>query len=453
MNRLHVKLFAAFLAVILVAVVITVLYVKEGAEQEIEKYSERTERLNMLRMEHWLLGYYSHGEGWDEIGVYIEEMEVLSGQRVILTDEYGVVIADSYGELAGDYFESGQWPSRPLVQPRLGELIGMLHLSPEPTIQTEFARELTQSINKSLLIGSMISVGMALVLTLILSRAIAAPVKELSYSAQRIGRGDFSGEVRIHDKGEFGQLADAFNRMSQDLAKASRARKNLVADIAHELRTPLTNIRGYTEAIQDNVVDIKTALPLIEEESMLLAKLIEDLQELALAEAGGLKLDIRRIDAVQTMKQLILRFENLAQKKGVILKGELPDTPMFVQADENRIGQMVQNLLTNAITHTPAGKEVSIALQYTDKYLQLSVTDEGSGIEPEKIGQVFERFYRTDPSRTRATGGTGLGLTITKYLTQAQGGEITAESMKGKGSRFTIWLPAAVQQEDREEPL
>ncbi len=445
MSRLQVKLFAAFLCVILTSVGISVIYVKQGAEQEIVVYEERTERLYMLRMEHWLLGYYAHGGGWDDISIYIEEMEVLSGQRVILTDPEGLVMADSQGELHEQYFEPEDWPSRPLMQHRGEGMLGILYISPEPTIETELTRELAASINYSLYIGSLISMGIALLLTVILSRAIASPVKELAESALRVGKGDFSYQVRVADKGEFGELAQAFNRMSRDLARSSLLRRHLAADIAHELRTPLTNIRGYIEAMKDNLVDTQSGIDLVEEESAQLSRLVDDLQELGLAEAGVLKLNFQEVQAVPEIRKAVNHYKSQAMRKGVSLETDLNKQDITIRVDVGRMNQMLKNLISNALTHTVEGESITVRAERIDNSLMISVADTGTGMSPEELSHVFDRFYRADPSRTRTTGGSGLGLTITKYLAEAHGGGITAESVLGKGTTFTITLPLAQQ--------
>lgn len=442
MRRLQVKIFAAFLCVILLTMVINAAYVRRGTQQEIVTYEERTIQLNMLRMEHWLMGYYAHGEGWDELAVYIQEMEVLSGQRVILTDEFGIVIADSYGEMMNEYFDQYEWPSRYLINPRDREMLGILYLSPEPTIEAEFTRELEESISYALLIGSLIAMGVAVLLTIVLSRAISAPVRVLSESALQIGKGDFSRQVKVKDKGELGELADAFNRMSRDLAQASQQRKNFVADIAHELRTPLTNIKGYLEAMHDNVVEPQSAMQLVEEESDLLSQLVDDLQELALAEAGVLKLSFQRIDVQQIIQQMIKRYQSQIERKQLQLS-QLTKQPVYIHADQTRIQQVLQNLLNNAIIHTPEGGSIQISAKKLQSHVEITVTDTGAGMNNEQLSYIFERFYRADPSRARATGGTGLGLTISKSLVEAHKGTISAESIPGKGSSFTVVLPSA----------
>lgn len=440
MRTLKIKLLSAFMGVIIVTVGTVALYVRQSTEQEIVVYEERTEQLYLIRMEHWLLGYYAHGGGWDDITIYLEEMEVLSGQRVVLTDPDRIVIADSHGELEGDPF-TDEWPHRELIRHRDRMLLGILFISPEPSIEAELTRELAASIQYYLIIGSAAAIAVALLLTIIISRAIASPAEVLAEAAQRIGKGDFSGRVKVRDRGEFGELAEAFNRMSSDLEQTQRIRRDLTADIAHELRSPLTNIRGYLEAIADNLIPSSEAIPLLEEETSLLAHLIEDLQVLALAETGALELKLSDVDVAEVTKLAVKRIEPLAQEKGIQLHSDIPDDIPLVQADSKRLTQILNNLLSNALIHTEDGGSIGVVVKIREGLISISVTDTGIGIPEEEIPRVFDRFYRVDRSRSRRTGGTGLGLTIAKHLVEVHGGSIQAESSLGEGSTFSFTIP------------
>jgi two-component system sensor histidine kinase BaeS len=230
--------------------------------------------------------------------------------------------------------------------------------------------------------------------------------------------------------------------MAGDLERAERLRRNLVADTAHELRTPLSNIQGYLEAIRDGVVQPDTAtINSIHEEVILLSRLIDDLQELALAEAGKLNM-VRQAENISTIiNQAVAAMQPRASAKGVSLLTDLPDGLPLCDIDSHRISQVLRNLMDNAVVHTPEGGTVTVAARHQDKWIEVSVTDTGEGIPAEDLPNIFERFYRVDQSRARATGGHGLGLTIAKRLVEAHGGKIDVQSELGKGSRFTFTLP------------
>jgi signal transduction histidine kinase len=230
--------------------------------------------------------------------------------------------------------------------------------------------------------------------------------------------------------------------MSDDLERAEKLRRNLVADTAHELRTPLSNIRGYLEAIRDDVVkpDTKT-INLLYEEVTLLTRLVEDLQDLALAEANQLKL-VRQPENIKgILEQAVSAAGAQALSKGVSLLASFGSGLPLCDIDAQRIKQVLHNLLDNAIVHTPPAGTVTVDATDQGAWVEISVTDTGEGIPAEDLPNIFERFYRVDKSRSRSTGGHGLGLTIARRLVEAHGGIINAQSEPGKGARFSFTIP------------
>jgi signal transduction histidine kinase len=216
----------------------------------------------------------------------------------------------------------------------------------------------------------------------------------------------------------------------------------MVSDVAHELRTPLTNIRCQIESLQDGLVTAdRAALDSLHDETMLLSRLVEDLQELSLAEAGGIRLDLTRVsvdDAVRSAAGAIAPRAREANVRLVIEPGEAPEA----RADPNRVAQVLRILLDNAVAHTPSGGEIRVRTLAAEG-VRVEVSDTGAGIPREHLPHIFERFYRADPSRARETGGAGLGLAIARQLAQAQGGSISVESDPGRGTTFTVTLPRA----------
>jgi signal transduction histidine kinase len=232
--------------------------------------------------------------------------------------------------------------------------------------------------------------------------------------------------------------------MAADLQHAEQLRRNLVADVAHELRTPLSNIKGYLEAIRDRVMKPSRAtIRSLNEEVALLSRLVDELQELSLAEAGELKLVYQAEDITMLLKQAAASWQPKVAAKEISLSLDLPDNLPEVNIDWQRISQVVHNFLENAATHTPKGGSISVAAGAQDSWVEVRVSDTGEGIPPEDLPNIFERFYRVDRSRARATGGSGLGLTIAKRLVEAHGGKIAVESQLGKGSSFSFTVPIA----------
>jgi len=285
---------------------------------------------------------------------------------------------------------------------------------------------------------------LALLLTLALSNHILKPVRELTRIANRMEKGDLSQRIRIRTKDEMGMLAHAFNTMADSLARSEQLRRNLVSDVAHELRTPLTNVRGYLEALKDGVIDpTGEMIASLYEESLLLSRLVVDLQELSLAEAGQLHLVRRPLALEEVIVKAVSSLQLQATNKQLALSVEMSPCLPRVEADAERVGQVLRNLVSNAITHTPPGGEIRIRARSINGEVLVSVDDTGEGIDEQHLPYIFERFYRTDASRSRATGGTGLGLAIVKQVVEAHGGQVEAESAPGRGSSFTFSLPVA----------
>jgi signal transduction histidine kinase len=444
-HSLRFRLVASFTLVILVLISSVFFFIYRTTQAEIRQFQEQVDQMLAARMEVELSNYYLQQGDWKGIQPFVEQWGNLYGQRIILTDANGIVVADSEGDLLGELY-APDTPGRLLSLPGQAGAIGTLHITPESSSDVSFAslQILFQAIGRFFIWGGLIAVAIALVMTFFLSRRILAPVKALTSAARQLGRGDFSQRVQVKDRSELGELADTFNSMAGDLEQAEQLQRNMVADVAHELRTPLSNLRGYLEAVRDGVIkpDADTIRSL-DEEAALLSRLVDDLQELSLAEAGELKLVCQAEDIGELIKQTVAGLQVQATTKGLSVSVDLPDTLPAVNIDSHRISQVLRNLLENALTHTGEGGTISVTARQQENWVEVSVTDTGEGIPDEDLPNIFERFYRVDKSRARATGGSGLGLTIAKRLVEAHGGTITVESERGKGSRFSFTVPAA----------
>lgn len=282
----------------------------------------------------------------------------------------------------------------------------------------------------------------ALLLSWLCSNMILTPIKTLTHVVNHMEHGDFNKRVHIRTKTEIGMLARAFNTMADSLARQEQLRRNLVSDVAHELRTPLTNIRGYLEAIQDQVIEPSLeTLASLYEEALLLTRLVADLQDLSLAEAGQLHLLCKPIAIDGLIAKTLNALQPLTTEKQIFFHVDIPPYLPAVQADPERVGQILRNLLNNAIRHSPPGGQIIVSAYIKDNETVICVQDAGEGISEQHLPYIFERFYRADPSRSRETGGTGLGLAIVKQMVQAHGGYVSVESQPGQGSCFSFTLP------------
>jgi signal transduction histidine kinase len=324
------------------------------------------------------------------------------------------------------------------------ETIGILHVQPGelPDINSAALQITYGTIGRFFIMGGLVAIAIALLLTFLLSRHILAPVKALTNATRQFGKGDFSRRVDYQDKGELGELAQSFNSMADNLERTEHLRRNMVADIAHELRTPLSNLKGYLEAISDGVVKPdENTIRLLNEEAASLSRLVDDLQDLSLTDAGEIKLIMQPEDINSLIKETVTGVQAQAVARGLVLSADLPATLLAVSIDLHRIKQVLLNLLENAVAHTDRGGKITVTARQQDKKILVSVTDTGEGIPARELPLIFERFYRVDKSRTRKTGGSGLGLTIAKRLVEAHGGTIEVKSEPGRGSTFTFSLP------------
>ncbi len=277
--------------------------------------------------------------------------------------------------------------------------------------------------------------------TVLAGRRLTRPICALTAAARRMGSGDHDARVEISGRDEVAQLATAFNSMAESIETNETRRRAMVSDVAHELRTPVANVRGYLEAAEDGVVPLDQSLVTsLLEEATLLQRLIDDLQDLALADAGKLRLHPEDTDAAELSRQVAAAHRTHADEADVTLTVDAP-APITVHSDPVRLRQALGNLVSNAVRHTPAGGSVTVGARRDDDVV-LTVTDSGPGIAAEHLPNLFDRFYRVDESRSRATGGSGLGLAITKQLIEAHGGSVDVTSTLGEGSVFTLRLPA-----------
>ncbi|WP_405518252.1 sensor histidine kinase [Streptomyces canus] len=275
---------------------------------------------------------------------------------------------------------------------------------------------------------------------LLLSRAVLRPVRAMTLAAGGLGEGDLGRRVPVSGRDEIAQLGRAFNRMAESIQAVEERQRRLTGDIAHELRTPLANLRGYLEALRDGVVEpTPELLDSLHEEALLQQRIVDDLQDLALAEAGALTYHRVRVDLRELLEAAGTAHRAQADAAGVALRLEAP-RPVDVIADADRLRQVVGNLVGNALRATAPGGTVTLALDRHGDLAFLQVRDTGKGIPAEDLPHLFDRFWRADAARGRATGGSGLGLSIARQIVTDHQGTIAVESTVGVGTTFTVTL-------------
>ncbi len=308
-----------------------------------------------------------------------------------------------------------------------------------------------QATTEALGLAMLVAFVAALVLSLFISRRVVLPVQEMMAASQRIADGHYDERVGVpggtsgEELDELGRLAQCFNQMAASLQQTETMRLELIGNVAHELRTPLSSIQGYMEGLIDGVLPAEAeTFQQVHREADRLQRLVHDLQELSRVEAGAFELKLRPTPVSRLVETATARLGRQFEDKGVVLETDISPNLPPVQADEGRIGQVLLNLVGNALQYTPAGGRVCIRARRQGRAVLLSVHDTGIGIAPEHLPHVFQRFYRVDKSRSRAGGGSGIGLTIAQHLVEAHDGEIQAASAgPGRGSVFSFTLPVA----------
>jgi signal transduction histidine kinase len=454
--RFFWQLIIAFIAVILLAGG-GVFLVGRFALREMESFAHDNPPAMLQPWVENLASYYEEHNGWEGVDTLIADYPCGPGWEseeqswnidYIVADPGGMVVAASDAGRVGQSLRRGEKvASFPIV---VGdqETVGHLLLSPYGPFQGSFHFIVGFAVQRFLIFGLSI-VAVALVTGLGLSRVISRPVVRLTEATRAVAAGDLDVRVWGQYPGELGELAASFNQMTEELACADNLRRNMTADVAHELRTPLSVIRGKIEGVLDGVYPATPEhLEPILEETKLLAHLVEDLRLLALAEAGQLALEKQPLGVGDLLRDAQVNFSPQADDRGVTLVLDLPSELPPVTADRRRISQVVGNLLTNALRHTPQGGCVTLSARSSpplpggDKGgVVISVSDIGAGIPAEDMPYIFERFWRGEKSRSRAGGGSGLGLAIAKQLVEMHGGTIAVESTPGAGSTFRFTLP------------
>lgn len=292
--------------------------------------------------------------------------------------------------------------------------------------------------------AALVGLGIALTLGWLLARLITRPVRDLTEATRALAAGELGAQVPVRSSDELGLLARQFNTMSGDLQKATELRRRMTADIAHDLRTPLTVISGYLEALRDESLRPTPArFAAMHDETQVLLRLVEDLHTLSLADAGELVLKRQAVEPAQLLTRVAKTYRDAAAQAGVSLHVEPAPSLPTLWADGEQLLRVLGNLVSNALRHTPHGGGITLGAALADGGVALRVVDTGEGIPEEHLPNVFERFYRVDPSRHSETGGSGLGLAIVRSIVEAHGGEISVSSAPGEGTTFHCRLPLA----------
>lgn len=448
-RSLTLKLTLAFLLVGLSGAVFMALLIRQRAQSEFDQFVLDSYQENLLER----MGlYYEANHSWDGVALWL--IRSTHGQRMMRAGErpllFTLLNARQVVILAGPEYQIGeriarlndnQWipievDGQTVGHLRFSGLVGQLPVRTSP--EALFLRR----INTAVLLSALGATAVALLLGALLARTLTRPIHQLTTATQLVAQGELGHQVEVTTRDELGDLAASFNQMSADLARINQSRRQMTADIAHDLRTPLSVILGYTEALSDGkLAGSPDMYAVMHKEAQHLQRLIEDLRTLSLADAGELPLNRQETDPADLLNRIALAHQVQAQEQAITLQVDAPQNLPPMALDPDRMAQVLGNLVSNALRFTPPGGSVTLAAGVQGQTLHLTVSDTGSGILPQDLPYIFQRFYRGEKSRQQQDDESGLGLAIAKSLVLAHGGDITARSTLGVGTTFTIILP------------
>jgi signal transduction histidine kinase len=446
MRSITVKLLLAFLGISLVSVILIVLLARWTTDREFRSYLFNQNRNNLVTS---LADYYStHGTwaGIDQADLIPtpapDPARAAGGRRFFtLVDGSNHVVLPGAGDSLGDLLPQSDIQGGLAIKVN-GITVGTI-VTRQPTFGANSAETaFLNRVKEIYILGGIVVIALALLLAFLLSRTLTRPIRELTAATRAVSAGQLTQEVPVRSRDELGELAASFNRMNAELARSTELRRQMTADIAHDLRTPVSVILGHAEAVHDGVLKPSLeSFEIIRDEIGRLGKLIEDLRTLSRADAGELPIERRAVAPAKLLEDIRAINQHRAGQKKIALKLQVPEGLPEINVDPDRMMQVMSNVVDNALHYTPEGGRIVLSAQVADGALVLSVQDSGPGIAKDELDRIFERFYRSDPSRQRESNGTGLGLAIAKSIVEKHDGRIWAESNLGEGTTIFIWLP------------
>jgi len=449
---MRLRLIASFVLIVLIAIGGVVLFVRTDSAQQVTNYMLRGGMVGADQLVEQLQDYYQQNGSWVGVDTLLSAghgmgmggmgRRGMMGQRIQLADTSGLVVADSDNLSTGATLSAQERDGAIVLQDDRKQKIGYLLVAGGASFRAGDELPLISRLNDAALRAGLIGLGIAILLAVVISTSLVRPVTRLTQAAGKLSAGDLAQRVAVSGTDELAALGQAFNHMAESLQAAEKQKRAMTADIAHELRTPLAVQRAQVEAMQDGVYPLTTdSLRVVLEQNELLSRLVDDLRTLTLADDGELRLEKTDVDLAVLLQRAVERFMPSARENGVTLSLDLTAGCPVVNADPDRLMQILNNTLSNALRHTPTGGEVTLRLTCDGQRVWVRVEDTGEGIPVDSLEHVFDRFYRADRSRSRAQGGTGLGLTIARQLAVLHGGELRAANRPNGGAVFTLELP------------
>ncbi len=469
--KLGAKMSISMVFLVLLATLIAAVLAGKTVRTSFDQYIDKNFSFRLERAEVVLAEYYQVKGGWEDVQELFENQRprgrgmgqgygrVDQGESrtghgmgpglgalmsngtgdILLVDSNGKVAAASNHEYLGK--TAHEVSLRQSVPVKVNEsVVGTLALvnTRHGILESDFI----SSVNKAIIRGAAVASIIALVLAIIVSGRLTGPLSMLTDAARRLAGRDLSCRVSVATNDEIGELADSFNYMAESLERNEKLRKNLITDIAHELRTPLAILRGNLESLQEGVITGSPEVIIsLHDEVVRISRLVNELQDISLADAGELRLNCRAVPVGDLVEKAAVPFSGEAKNKNVHFSVNIPADLPLLHVDPDRIVQVLLNILGNALRYTQPGGKIELSAVHGGDNVIFSVKDTGTGIAPQDLANIFERFYRSEQSRVRSGGGSGLGLAIAKSFVEAHGGSIWAKSKVNKGSNFSFTVP------------
>jgi signal transduction histidine kinase len=497
MRSLWIKLISAFAGIILIGVVVNSLLINQVTQSQFSQYVSETGLAWATRLAPSLASFYAQNGSWQGVDSYLGSSSNMGNNtggtnpqlnragsgmmnngmmsnngmwdggmqdwmgsgsmgdmwgmmdfRLILADNQGKVVADTAQtdlnrQLSTADLQTGI-PLQVNSQP-VGTLLAISTIPVKQSIGSDFL----SAVTRSTWITGLITGVLGLILGFFLFRQIVSPIQAVTGAASKIAAGQLNQRVPVKSNDEIGTMARTFNRMADSLERDQKLRQNMIADIAHELNTPLTVLQANLEAMVDGVLPMNvTEVTSLRDETALLARLVADLRLLSLAEAGQLKLEKTTISVPDLIQRAVEPLKTQAEERQIIINVNASEDLPLVSVDPDRMSMVLRNLVNNALRYTPPNGQIDIHAEKNKGTMTIQVADSGTGIQANDIPFIFDRFYRADKSRSRNSGGSGIGLAIVKQLVEAHHGEVKVDSPiyataegAGYGTRFTIQIP------------
>ena len=448
---LQQKMILAFSVVVIVSIGGVVIFANLDSQRQVNRYLTRGGQYGVMELVEALEDYYEYKGTWSMVGEVADAYSQRHGRKnahgkaseLTLTDQNHFIVWSNAGQVKGEKL-TGEMTSRSLEIHSGGQTVGYLVVEngvlQAPDDIAPFVNRLRRAIFLAGGFGILLAIGLAV----LVSKYLLEPIKVITSASTQLSTGDFSTRVDIKGNDEIAMLAKTFNQLARNLELAEERKQSLTADAAHELRTPIAVQKAQLEGMLDGVLPLTQKNVLIAlQQTNFLSRLVEDLRLLAMADAGEVRLEMRILNIVNLVQQVVAGFQAQAALEGTNLVTVFrPDgEELWIHTDADRVSQILQNLISNALRYGQKGGRILISTRKESAKLVISVQDDGSGIPSTALPHLFERFYRHERARTRENGGSGLGLAISKKLALLLGGDLSGANSPEGGAVFSLELP------------